>query len=192
VRDRAQERLTRSPERISASSASLSRDRSIATASSGQRRQEPATHDDLRVAEAGSRSSDAAVDLERERLAVAALRPEPNRFTPRRRAPRRAAADPVELEVPAREQVACDSASKAASRSPVRRRLRERARAASSLTTTAVTEYAASANQFDESCSVNVWTGVRKKKLNASMLATATGSDQRMPQSTATGSTANM
>ena len=38
---------------------------------------------------------------------------------------------------------------------------------------------------------MNVCVGGRKKKLKASMLATATGSDQRMPQATATGSTAN-
>ncbi len=63
-------------------------------------------------------------------------------------------------------------------------------RAASSLTTTAVAEYASSANQFVESASVNVCLGGRKNQLNASMLATATGSDQRMPQAIATGSTA--
>ena len=67
---------------------------------------------------------------------------------------------------------------------------RRRDPAASSLTTTAVTEYAVSANQFVESSSVNVCLGGRKKKLNASMLAIATGSDQRIPHSTATGSTA--
>ena len=38
--------------------------------------------------------------------------------------------------------------------------------------------------------SVNVCVGGRKNQLNASMLATATGSANRSPQSTATGSTA--
>ena len=46
---------------------------------------------------------------------------------------------------------------------------RRRARAASSLTTTAVNTYTASANQLRESSSVNVCTGERKKKLNSSM-----------------------
>jgi hypothetical protein len=51
---------------------------------------------------------------------------------------------------------------------------RRRARAASPLTTTAVTRYTASANQLRESDSVSVRTGGRKSQLKASMLATDT------------------
>ncbi len=68
--------------------------------------------------------------------------------------------------------------------------VRRRERAASSLTTTAVPEYTASANQFALSVKVSVWTGGRKKKLNASMLPTATGREKASPQTTATGRTA--
>ena len=53
-----------------------------------------------------------------------------------------------------------------------------------------MTTKTASANQFRESCSVNVCTGGRKKKLNASMLATETAIASASPQTIATGSTA--
>ncbi len=49
-----------------------------------------------------------------------------------------------------------------------------------------------SANQLRESASVSVCTGSRKKKLKASMLATDTASEYAIPQSAATGRTANM
>ena len=69
---------------------------------------------------------------------------------------------------------------------------RRRDRAASSLTTTAVTTNTASANQLRESASVNVWTGGRKNQLNASIEAIATPIPNRVPHSTAIGSTAKM
>jgi hypothetical protein len=56
-----------------------------------------------------------------------------------------------------------------------------RARAARSLTTTDVARYTASANQFSRLASVSVWTGGRKKKLKASMLATETGIAYAIP-----------
>ena len=47
----------------------------------------------------------------------------------------------------------------------------------------AVTTYTASASQLLRSASVNVYSGGRKKKLNASMLATATGTaSNRSPE----------
>jgi hypothetical protein len=49
----------------------------------------------------------------------------------------------------------------------------------------------ASANQSDESCRASVWTGGRKKKLNASMLATDTAIADGSPKKMATGKTAN-
>ena len=54
----------------------------------------------------------------------------------------------------------------------------------------AVTRYTASASQLPRSASVNVYSGGRKKKLNASMLATATGTANNRPQKIATGRTA--
>ena len=63
------------------------------------------------------------------------------------------------------------SASSSASRA------RRRERVASSDTTTDVTTNTISANQLRESASVSVCTGSRKKKLNASMLATDTASE---------------
>ena len=51
---------------------------------------------------------------------------------------------------------------------------RRRDRAASSLTTTAVTTNTASASQFRESVSVNVWIGGRKNQLNTSIEAIET------------------
>jgi hypothetical protein len=65
-------------------------------------------------------------------------------------------------------------------------------RAASSLTTTAVTTKTASASQFRESASVNVWMGGRKNQLNASIEAIATPTPNPVPQRTAIGSTAKM
>ena len=60
---------------------------------------------------------------------------------------------------------------------------RRRDRAASSLTTTAVTTNTASANQLRESASVNVYSGGRKKKLKASIDAIATADPEaRAPQ----------
>ena len=49
-----------------------------------------------------------------------------------------------------------------------------------------------SANQLRESASVNVYSGGRKKKLNASIDATATGIAYAIPQPIATGITAKM
>ncbi len=91
-----------------------------------------------------------------------------------------------------RSSSAATSASSAASRS--RRSAssaRRRAREARLPTTTAVVRYTASASQFRLSASVSVWVGGRKKKLKASMLATATGTAYLHPQATATGRTAN-
>ena len=70
------------------------------------------------------------------------------------------------------------------------RRLRDRA--ASSLTTTAVTTNTASANQLRESASVNVCTGGRKNQLKASIEAIATPIPNRVPHRTAIGRTAKM
>ena len=68
----------------------------------------------------------------------------------------------------------CSSSEVAISASSDDCRAWRRSRAASSLTTTPVATKTASANQFRESVSVNVWTGGRKNQLNASMLATDT------------------
>ena len=103
-----------------------------------------------------------------------------------RRAGCRARPPPASPPSPARCPVAARRAnvrrSRRAGTTPVRAARRpppcRRDLLASSLTTSAVTEYTARANQFAESRSVNVCVGGRKKKLNASMLATATGNDQ--------------
>ena len=70
-------------------------------------------------------------------------------------------------------------------------RARRRARAASSLVTTATTRYTTSTSQFSPSLRCSVCVGGRKSQLKASMLATATGSANASPQTTAIGSTAN-
>ena len=68
---------------------------------------------------------------------------------------------------------------------------RRRDRAASSLTTTAVKMNTTSATQFPESERRNVYTGSRKKKLNASIEAIAAATPKRVPQITEIGSTAS-
>ena len=88
--------------------------------------------------------------------------------------------------------VPCSSSEVAISASSDASRARRRDRAASSETTTEVTTNTTSANQFRESVSVSVCTGSRKKKLNASMLATDTTTAYASPQTTAIGSTAKM
>ena len=67
---------------------------------------------------------------------------------------------------------------------------RQRERAASSLTTADVDPNTASANQFRESVRVNVYSGGRKKKLNASIDTTDAARPNASPHPIAIGSTA--
>ncbi len=88
--------------------------------------------------------------------------------------------------------VPCSSSAVATSASSEASRARRRDLAASSETTIEVTTKTTSANQLRESASVSVCTGSRKKKLNASMLATDTTTAYASPQTAATGRTAKM